>query len=212
MIGDIINIKPQYYQTAKDIIALVNPSFFDEKRVVAVAGESGSGKSVTAICLQAELLQIGIESVILHQDDYFILPPKSNHAARVEDISRVGPQEVNLPILQEHVDSFGKGEERIEKPLINYKEDTILKEIVNISPYQVIIIEGTYTFLLNHLDLLIFMERTYIETLENRKLRGREPYSQFIEDVLKIEHEIIAQALRKADILIKKDYSVKKLN
>jgi len=211
MIGDIILIKPAYIKTAEMIIDFCPSSFFKQKRVVFVAGESGSGKSVTAVCLQKVLLEQKIDAFILHQDDYFYLPPASNHAARETDISKVGLAEVNLQLLQSHVNAFLKNEAHIVKPLVYYKENQIIQDTINITPYQVLIIEGTYSFFLENADLKVFMERNYKDTLESRIERARDISSDFLELVLQIEHELISPCIKKADLLVKKNYQVEKL-
>lgn len=211
MIGDVIHIKPEYLNTASDIIDLCGHNYFEKKRIALIAGESGSGKSVTAISLQKELLRRGVDAFVLHQDDYFHLPPASNHAAREADISRVGPQEVDLALLQAHLDAFAKGEERLTKPLVYYKENQILQETINMAPYQVLIIEGTYALALERADLHIFMERNYHDTLPNRKARMRDVASEFVEQVLEVEHRIIAPMVEKAHILIRKNYQAERL-
>ncbi len=211
MIGDVIHIKPEYLRTAADIIEMCGPEYFTHKRIVLIAGESGSGKSVTAISLQKELLRRGVDAFVLHQDDYFHLPPASNHAAREADISRVGPQEVDLALLQGHLDAFANGDTRITKPLVYYKENQILQETINMVPYRVLIIEGTYALALARADLHIFMERNYHDTLPNRQARMRDVASNFVEQVLEMEHHIIAPMLEKADILIRKNYQAERL-
>lgn len=211
MIGDVIHIKPEYLRTAADILKMCGPDYFSQKRIVLIAGESGSGKSVTAISLQKELLKTGVDALVLHQDDYFHLPPASNHAAREADISRVGPQEVDLALLQAHLDAFANGDTHITKPLVHYKENQILQETLNIAPYRVLIIEGTYALLLARADLHIFMERNYRDTLPNRKARMRDVASEFVEQVLEVEHGIIAPMVEKAHILIRKNYQAERL-
>ena len=64
-----------------------------DRVVIAIAGESGSGKSVTATTLAGELDATGIVTIVLHQDDYFLLPPRTNHEHRVHDLRNVGPHE-----------------------------------------------------------------------------------------------------------------------
>ena len=65
---------------------------------VTVAGESGSGKSEIAHCIAEVLEGEGKRALVLGQDDYFKLPPKSNHNRRLEGIDWVGPGEVRLDI------------------------------------------------------------------------------------------------------------------
>ena len=76
------------------------------RTVIAVAGESGSGKSTTALALADVLNEAALPTVILHQDDYFIRPPRANHMHRCSDLASVGPHEVNLALLGEHVAAF----------------------------------------------------------------------------------------------------------
>ena len=62
------------------------------------------------------------------------------------------------------------------------------------------IVEGTYTPLLK-VDLKIFMERNYHDTLKNRIERARDPLTPFVESVLEIESEFKtfkAKATRKS--------------
>ncbi len=206
MIGDIITIKDEYFSTAEMILDRLKEDNFPQ--VFAIGGESGSGKSVTAICLQKKLKEIGIPAFILHLDDYFIFPPQTNHDRRVEKIERVGESEVNFKLLQKNVNSFLDGDDYLEKPIVNYRLNQILSEQINLSSYKCLIVEGTYSFSLKNIDCYIFMDRTYKETYLQRKERGREQESDFIEDVLAIEHKIIRPNRKKANFIVLADYSV----
>ena len=75
---------------------------------------------------------------------------------------------------------------------------------------QVLIAEGTYTSLLKHVDTRIFIARNWLDTLEHRqkRKRGNEVGDLFIEQVLSMEHKIIAGHKQLADFLITKDYDV----
>jgi uridine kinase len=44
--------------------------------------------------------------------------------------------------------------------------------------------------------------------MEHRMKRGREDFDPFIEDVLKMEHEIISQHRDRADVVITREYDV----
>ncbi len=48
-------------------------------------------------------------------DDYFKLPPRSNHENRLKSLDNVGLQEVNLNLIQENIKDFKKGKITIEK-------------------------------------------------------------------------------------------------
>lgn len=211
MIGDNIIIKPEYYATARELLHHLGKENLlapDTRYTLGIGGESGSGKSVTATCLQEVMQQEGISSVILHQDDYFHLPPRSNHEARVRDINHVGKQEVDWEKLQASVNAFREGNEVHSKPIVYYQQNNILAEIVYFKTIQVLIVEGTYVLDLEGLQAKIFMDRDYIQTREQRIARGRENYSEFMEQILHIEHQLIRPMREQADIVILEDYSL----
>ncbi len=209
MIGDVINIEDRHLEPAEKIVEKIKDAILNSpKYAITVGGESGSGKSTLAFAIRKILEDEKIGCYIFHMDDYFKLPPATNHAARLEDISWVGPDEVRLDLLQEHIDFFKKGGAMIEKPLVHYKANNILSEGINLSAFNVVIAEGTYTTLLKNIDSRIFMLRNYLDTLEDRKKRARDPIIPFNENVLKVEHDIIKKQARLADILVDKDYYV----
>jgi uridine kinase len=208
MLGDIINIRSEYYATSNDIVHYLKElQVWSKPRLaIAIAGESGSGKSVTAICLQHALAEHNRKALILHLDDYFKLPPRPNHDKRVESIDWVGPQEVRLDLLQRNVDEFKAGLKELVRPLINYKLNQILAENIPLIAYDCIIVEGTYSFLLENIDFNVFMDRTYLETKQQRDERGRDVQDDFVEKVLEIEHSIIRALRPKAQIIVDKSY------
>lgn len=211
MIGDEIIIKEEYHQTAKILIPpiiLKLQNSGKNKIVVIVGGESGSGKSVTAICLKIQLSLIGINACIFHQDDYFIYPPKENAIIRKKDIHWVGINEVNIDLLEQHIQKFRQGEKHISKPVIDYKLDKIFSESINFESSTILIVEGTYAMLLDNADYYIFIEKNYLETLDQRKNRGRDIVDEYSNTILEIEHLIISPTINKADAIINKDYSV----
>ena len=106
MVGDVIELKEKHLATAKEIITLLKKSFpLDGKQKIAIgiAGESGSGKSVTAFALQKILEQQNVKSLVLQMDDYFKLPPKTNHENRLKSLDNVGIQEVDLEKLAQNI-------------------------------------------------------------------------------------------------------------
>jgi uridine kinase len=210
LLGDQIQIRTDYFATSVSLCdKLRTQSHWNaSKMVVGIAGESGSGKSVTAVCLQKTLADFGRRALIVHQDDYFILPPASNHAKRQEDFSWIGPNEVRLDLIAYTVDQFMANATSIEVPLVHYQANEILSEVVQLSGYDLLIIEGTYSLMLPKLDYKIFMDRTYIETRQQRLQRGREKQTAFIEAVLEIEHKIIREQRKDAHAIVDKNYEV----
>jgi uridine kinase len=212
MRGDTIIVEPHHRAAAAAILPMISPKIQASKGrySLTVAGESGSGKSETATAIAELLAARNIASVILQQDDYFVYPPKSNDRARRKDIGWVGPQEVRLDLLDEHLRQFLSGAESIEKPLVIYEEDRIDTETLSLKDAAVVIAEGTYTTLLNNAGTRIFIDRSYEDTRAHREKRKRDAaeLDPFIDKVLQIEHGIISAHKARADIVIGRDYGV----
>jgi uridine kinase len=178
---------------------------------ITVAGESGSGKSETGRAIADELETYGIRSVVLGQDDYFVLPPRSNDMERRNDPLWLGPHvEVRLDLMEQNLVSAIQGKREITKPLVDYDANTIQEETITLDGIRVLIAEGTYTSLLKHVDTRIFIARNWLDTLEDRQTRnrGKEVGDPFTEQVLSTEHKIIAGHRQLADFVITKDYEV----
>ncbi len=209
MIGDIIELKEKHLAIAKEIITILKQRLSLQtppKIAIGVAGESGSGKSVTAFSLQKVLEQEQVKSIVLQMDDYFKLPPKTNHENRLKSLDNVGIHEVDLEKLAQNITSFKNGDSEIEKPLVDYNENSIGTEKIYASGYDVVIVEGTYVFEAEGFDYKIFIDRNYRDTYENRMERNRDEKSDFVEEVLEIEHQIIRNFKNNADLILGKNY------
>lgn len=213
MKGDVIVVEERHRRAAR----LVVPKILEKIRakparyVITVAGESGSGKSETGRAIADELARHGMLSIVLGQDDYFVLPPRSNDAKRRADPEWLGPHvEVRLDLLEGNLRDAVCGAGEVTKPLIDYDRDSVEEERISLDGIKVIIAEGTYTSLLKHVDSRIFIARTRRDTLAHRQKRnrGNEAGDPFVEQVLETEHKIIAGHRQLADFVITKDDQV----
>jgi len=213
MKGDVVVLQECHRRAAAEIV----PQIIDAIRrkrtryAITVAGESGSGKSATARALADELEKHGIRCVVLGQDDYFVLPPGSNDRERRNDPQWLGPHvEVRLDRMEQNLVSALQGEREITKPLVDYDSNTIQEETIALDGCKVLIAEGTYTSLLKHVDIRIFIARDWLDTLEDRRKRnrGKEAGDPFTEQVLSTEHKIVAGHKQLADFVITKDFEV----
>jgi uridine kinase len=213
MKGDVLVLQ-EFHRRAAGVIV---PQILDAIRrkstryTITVAVESGSGKSETGRAIADELEKHGIRSVVLGQDDYFVLPPKSNDKQRRDDPQWLGPHvEVRLDLMEQNLLSALQGKTEIVKPLVDYDANTIQEEAVALDGIGVLIAEGTYTSLLKHVDTRVFIGRNWMDTLEDRQKRnrGKEVGDPFTEQVLSTEHKIIAGHKQLADFVITKDYEV----
>ena len=205
MIGDRLVIT-EYHQKSAALIYEKLSILLEGKPtplIVTVAGESGCGKSETAAVLADLCKNAGFKTIILQQDDYFIYPPKTNHEKRLGDLNWVGPQEVRLDLIEANLETIrSRKQESLTKPLVNYNENTIGEEIIKIKDIDVIVVEGTYTTILEKADLRAFINRNYRQTKKARLVRSRDPAVEFLEKVLAIEHDIISKHKERADLVI----------
>lgn len=211
MRGDSIVIEEHHERAASGIrqIMEADARIPDHRFIVSVAGESGAGKSEIAEALAQQFQAAGRRPIVLQQDDYFVHPPRSNDLVRRQDIGWVGPSEVRLDLMEEHLELFRQGAS-LTKPLVRYLEDHIDEVQVDLAPFDVAVVEGTYVTLLKHVDTRVFITRDYHATRAHREKRRRHDseLDPFIDEVLAVEHSIIAPHRMLADILVHDDYSV----
>lgn len=210
MRGDIILVGEEHRNAAEQIIDRLIDEIrgSDSRYTMTVAGESGSGKSETGQALKEELDKRGVPAAVLQQDDYYVLPPKFNDAARRANFAWVGTTEVRLDLLDSHLEAAQRGDGSLTKPLVIYDDNRIDEETISLDGIRVVIAEGVYTSLCEHVNRRVFIARNRLETMEHRQKRGREQFDPFIEEVLKTEHEIISQHRPRADVVITRDYDV----
>jgi uridine kinase len=210
MRGDILILKDEHYKAAGQIAKLLDTQIDNSSDTffITIAGESGAGKTETATTLSEILKKSGINALIIQQDDFFVYPPKTNAAMRVKTDGKVGPEEVRLELLNEIIREIRKGNKLLTKPLVVFAEDRIITETLDTGPFKVIIIDGTYTTLLDDIDCRIFIERDLNDTRADRLKRNREAQDDFLEKILLTEHNIISAHRKKADLIITREFNV----
>lgn len=207
-------VAPEYQALASELRTRLERDFALGERaaargaVIAIAGESGSGKSVTAVNLARVLGDAGYPVHVLHQDDYFVRPPRTNHDHRVHDLTSVGPQEVRLDLLQAHIAAFRDGRRDVEAPLVDYPGNRFVTQRRDFGARGVLLVEGTYVLRLHDLDVRIFLAATHADTRERRRARARDLDEPIIDRILEIEHAIIARQRDVADLIIDRDFGV----
>ncbi len=201
-----------YQERADSLLTMLRQDFGvprAERTVLAVAGESGSGKSVTATDLAAVMTAAGIAAALIHQDDYFVRPPRTNHEHRVSDITSVGPQEVRMDLIEAHMQAFRRGA-AVEAPMVNYPENRFDTRTLHFAAVQLLIVEGTYALRLHGWDIGIFLHATWRDTETRRKARNRDIDDPFVDRVLDIEHHLIAPQAELAHILLDRDFDIRR--
>ncbi|MFD2584434.1 glycoside hydrolase 100 family protein [Pedobacter vanadiisoli] len=177
--------------------------------VVSIAGESGCGKTTLSSALKEVLQNQGYETVLLHQDDYFRLPPRKNHEERLRNFDHIGYTEVDAEKLNQDIITLRRGQaSQIEVPYMNWFTDELEHQELPLHNLRVVIVEGTYTSMLSEVDYRIFINTSYQQTHENRLERSREAIDDFTEKVLQKESVLIQAHANLADIIINKKLEI----
>lgn len=208
--GEGLDLRPEYHALAGTLATALlhdHPTLRMRRTVIGVAGESGSGKSITATCLAGALEDAGLRTAILHQDNYFLRPPRTNHEYRLLDLAHVGPHEVDLTRIGAHIAAFRAAQDSVTGPSVNYPENRFDTQRLDFAGVDVLLVEGTYVLTIPDLDVRLFLEATHEDTHERRMARNRDIDAPVIRDILAIEHRLIAPQRAMADYVIDRDFA-----
>lgn len=206
MLGDVLLIAEKHERAARQIVDKLLAVDL-EKCVVAVGGESGSGKSEIAHLLAKYLKEAGHRAKILHTDNYYRTPPADRMTQRARDrFESIGPGEYDWPLLERHIDDFRENRSST-MPCIDILTDQVDTLRTDFSVIEVLVLEGLYAPKANA-DVRVFIDLTYAETKKAQLLRGKEPQNELRMKVLKAEHYAVQEIRSLADLFVDKGYDV----
>lgn len=206
MMGDILLITEEHRKAGKQIVERLS-EIQTEKLVIAIGGESGSGKSELAHVISRRLKDRGELAKILHSDNYYKVSPQQRTAWRNEHgIESIGLAEYDWDLINRNIAEFREGKEAV-LPCIDLLTDQEDRLITNFEGIKHLIVEGLYALEVDA-DLRIFLDLTYHETKKAQVLRGKEPQSEYRLQVLEREHEVVQSLKPLADYLVTKDFQI----
>jgi alpha-galactosidase len=185
-----------------------------DKFVVAIGGESGSGKSETSALIGTRFIQSGSPAYVLSCDNYPHRPPRMNDAHRVEIFEEqkenglreyLGTEnEIDFPRLGQLVAAFKRGEPTLSLRIMNAAEHYVQENdrVLDVSNIKVLVLEGTWSHFVPGADARVYLETNFRETLEHRKARARDPITPFTEMVLQIEHAKLEPVFQRAGVIV----------
>ncbi|MFH1434351.1 MAG: glycosyltransferase [Pseudomonadota bacterium] len=227
--GDFPHIVEPMVRAAEDLLPEVILRIEDaarhmERLVVAIAGESGSGKTEIAHLLNLMIRSRERWGVVVPGDAFFVRSPAENYSNRLDADGEgrlhevVGPHEVDLARLDRILaEARLKDTAHIHVPSYSRTKlvpDRYYIEVpVSLFRVDVIFVDLTYSMLLDNATCKIFLKpsaRDDIERIRKRNL-ARDPTQDFglVERVLEIEHGIIAPLEERADLVVGKDYRLR---
>jgi len=206
MLGDILLITEEHEKAAGQIVDRLRKTK-SGRTVIAVGGESGSGKSELAHVISRRLKNRGEPAKILHIDNYYKVSPQERTEWRTKHgVQSIGLSECNWDLISQNITEFREGKEAV-LPCIDLLTDQEDKLITNFEEIEHLIVEGLYS-LEADADLRIFIDLTYHETKKAQILRGKEPQNEFRLQVLQREHEVVQSLRPSADLIVTRDFDV----
>ncbi|NOZ45748.1 MAG: uridine kinase [Chlorobi bacterium] len=216
MLGDVLLITEKHELAAKDIFKRVMaekkamPAGQQHKYIVAISGESGSGKTELAHVLAKLLKAEGIRAKPLHIDNYYKIPPLERTKWRIEHgMESVGYSEYDWDTINRNIKEFKEGK-KATMPCIDIVTDQVDTLITDFSVIDTLIIDGLYAIKTEPVDLKVFIELTYHETKKAQVKRGKEPQNEYRMNVLEREHVVVQSLKPSADLFVNMDYKVVK--
>jgi len=206
MLGDVLLITEKHEKAADQILDRLGKVESD-KMVIAIGGESGSGKSELAHVLSRRLKNRGELAKILHIDNYYKVSPQDRTAWRMKHgVERIGLSEYDWDLINQNVAEFRENKKAV-MPCIDLLTDQEDELITNFNGIKYLVVEGLYSLNVDA-ELRIFINLTYHETKKAQILRGKEPQNKFRLLVLQREHEVVQSLKPSADLLVSKNFDV----
>ena len=191
--GDLPAIQPRHRQAASRLlprlIAARSRCPDDERLIVAIGGESGSGKSEVATVLSLLLRAEGLKSVSIPGDAYFRRQPAKNHRQRLSAHSNGtleaylgSPEEIDYARLDALLQAArSRATSTVQCPSDSRAEGGRRYERVPLSleGVDVVIIEFTWAMALETPALRLFLEGGHAddpEAVERRNFNETENY------------------------------------
>jgi len=212
MLGDVLLINDMHKEAAQAIFEHMNEmcTHKDERYrcVVAISGESGSGKSELAHSLGKLLKESNIRVKVIHTDNYYKIQPLLREEwRRNKGFDKIGIDEYDWVKIKKTIRDF-KEEQECMIPCIDLIPEQVDKLITDFSKIDMLIIDGLYAIQAPDIDLRVFIDLTYHETKINQIIRMKEAMSDFRLMILEKEHQAVASLKPLADLIVDKSYRV----
>ena len=208
MLGDVLLITEKHENAAKSILPFILESKVN-KMIIAISGESGSGKTELAHVLAKMLRKEGIVAKPLHIDNYYRIHPllRTEWRKRNGIDKSVGFTEYDWDTINKNLDDF-RNDRVSTMPCIDLLTDQVDQLTTDFNGVDMLIVDGLYAIKTEGVHIRIFIELTYHETKKAQAVRGKEPQNEYRMQVLEREHLVVQSLRSTADILVNMDYQV----
>jgi uridine kinase len=212
MLGDVLLIQETHKLAAAKIKEILMKDCTSKRRgykyIVAISGESGSGKSELSHSLAKMLKPEKIRVKVIHTDNYYKVPPLlRSEWRRTQGPENIGLNEYDWNLIDQNIREFKEDREAM-MPCIDIIPEQIDKLITDFKKVDLLVVDGLYAIKTDHVDLRVFIDLTYHETKMTQIIRGKEPMDEWRSLVLEREHLSVESLKSMADLIVNKNYDV----
>lgn len=213
MLGDILLIQDKHKTAGEAILQRILREKKD-KYIVAISGESGSGKTEIAHVIAKGLRKHGIFAKPVHTDNFYTTHPLERREWRskngIENV--VGYDEYRWDEIMQVVDDF-KHNRVSEMPCVDLVTEQVDRLSTDFSQVDMLIVDGLYAIKTEGIDLRVFIDLTYLETKDKhtKDARGKEVMDEVRWATLGQEHKMVQALKPLANLIINKDYQVEEV-
>ncbi|MEA3351825.1 MAG: uridine kinase [Chloroflexota bacterium] len=207
MLGDVLLITEKHKKAAKAIVEHVG-TMAGDKIIIAVGGESGSGKSELGHEIARLLKGKATPAKIMHIDNYYKTSAAERNPWRKEHgVESIGYTEYDWDAINRNMAEFRKDKDDVIMPCIDLLTDQKDQLHTSFEGLRYMVIEGLYA-VKAEADLRVFIDLTYHETKKAQLVRGKEKMNEWRLQVLQREHEVVRSLRPLADLLVRPDFEV----
>ena len=208
MLEDVLLITDNHRKAAADIVKEIIKRR-TAKYIVAISGESGSGKSELTHVIAKDLFNLGIKVKPIHIDNFYNTHPleRAEYRSKNGIKNSVGLGEYLWDNINKTIDNF-KNDRKSTMPCVDLVTQNVDELTTDFNGVEVLVIDGLYAINTKGVDLAIFIELTYHETKKAQSNRGKEKTDETRFKVLEAEHKAALSIKPKADLFVNMDYKV----
>jgi uridine kinase len=207
MLHDVLLITKKHKQAAKKIVKHIN-TMKGGKIVIAIGGESGSGKTELGHQVAYLLKMQRTPAKIMHIDNYYKTSPQERNPWRkAHGIEHIGYMEYNWSTIERNIQEFRDDAGVAVMPCVDLLTDQEDFLTTSFKGIRYMVIEGLYA-VKAEADLRIHIDLTYHETKKAQLVRGKESMDEWRLQVLEQEHRVVQSLRPLADLIVTSKYDV----
>lgn len=213
MLGDILLINDMHKEAAQAICEKVLEELANKEDryrfIVAISGESGSGKSELSHALGKALKEQHIRVKVIHTDNYYKIQPLLREEwRRNKGFSMIGLDEYDWVKIHKTIRDYKEAQECMI-PCVDLIPEQVDKLLVDFEKIDLLILDGLYAINSPDVDMRVFIDLTYHETKINQIIRMKEAMTDFRINILEREHIAVRSLRSRANWIIDKSYLLK---